>query len=253
MCAMSVANALRAEFSEEERLAISKEPTVSDEAYALYLRARTSPNAHALLDEAIRLDPRFAVAYGFKARLYAEAIVNTTSGGAQGDWRSLAELATSNAERALSIDPTIGVAHAAFATVHQRLWRWDEAAGAFRRALEFTPNDTQIIRDYAWHAAFRGDYTESVRLARRRVELSPAVATAHMDLGIALEYAGDLDGALRSHRAALAMAPRFTISRQHAGYWRCARGMARRPRPTSTFSRASSAVTFPWSSCPSSR
>jgi adenylate cyclase len=211
--AMNVANALRAEFSEEERRAIAAEPTVSDEAYALYLRARTgAPNVHALLDEAIRLDPRFALAYGFKARLYAEQIVNTTAGGGRDDWRSFAQLATFNAERALAIDPTVGVAYAALGTLHQRLWRWDEATSAFLRALEYSP-----IRDYSWHAAFRGDYAESVRLGRRRVELTPAVAAAQMDLGIALEYAGDLDSALQSHRAALAVSPGWTISRQHAG------------------------------------
>ena len=223
--AMNVANALKAEFSEEERRAISKEPTVSDVAYTLYLRARTgSPNAHALLDEAIRLDPRFALALGFKARLYAEAIINTTGGSAQNDWRSLAQLAVSNAERALSIDPTIGIAHDALGMVHQRLWHWDDAADAFRRALAFSPNDTQIIRDYAWHAAFRGDHAESTRLARRRVELSPGLAAAHMDLGIALEYAGDVDGALESHRAALAATPTWTISRQHAGLLEARKG-----------------------------
>lgn len=170
------------------------------------------------------MDPRFALAMGYKARLYAEAIVNTTSGGGQDDWRSLAQLAVSNAERALSIDPTIGVAHAALGAVHQRLWRWDEATAAFRRGLEFSPNDTQIIRDYAWHAAFRGDHAESIRLARRRVELSPGIATPHMDLGIVLEYAGDFDGALDGHRAALAMTPGFTISRQHAGLLEARKG-----------------------------
>jgi TolB-like protein/Tfp pilus assembly protein PilF len=216
--AMNVANALRAEFSEEERRAITAEPTVSEDAYALYLRARTgAPNLHVLLDEAIRLDPRFALAYGFKARLYAEQIVNTTGGGGRDDWRSFAQLATFNAERALEIDPTVGVAYAALGTLHQRLWRWDEATVAFRRALEYAPNDTQTMRDYSWHAAFRGDYSESLRLGRRRVELTPAVAAAQMDLGIAQEYAGDLDGALQSHRAALAVSPGWTISRQHAG------------------------------------
>src|SRR5262245_7810796 len=225
--AMSVANALKAEFSEEERRAISKEPTVSDVAYTLYLRARTgSPNAHALLDEAVRLDPRFALALGFKARLYAEAIINSTGGSAQNDWRSLAQLAVSNAERALSIDPTIGIAHDALGLIHQRLWRWDDAGDAFRRALTFSPNDTQVIRDYAWHAAFRGDHAESARLARRRVELSPGLAAAHMDLGIALEYAGDFDGALDSHRAALAITRTWTISRQHAGLLEARKGNA---------------------------
>jgi adenylate cyclase len=216
--AMNVANALRAEFSEAERSAISAEPTVSEEAYALYLRARSgSSDTHALLDEAIRLDPRFALAYALKARIYAEQIVNTTSGGGRDDWRSFTQLATFNAERALAIDPTVGVAYAALGTVHQRLWRWNEATDAFQRALEYSPNDTRTITDYAWHAAFRGDHVEGVRLGRRRVELTPAVAAAQMDLGIALEYAGDLDGALQSHRAALTVSPGWTISRQHAG------------------------------------
>jgi TolB-like protein/Tfp pilus assembly protein PilF len=214
--AMRVANALQAEFSEDEQRAISREPTVSSEAYALYLRSRRSSNALALLDEAIRIDPRFALAYAYKARLYAEAIVNTTGNSAQEDWTALVGLATSNAERALAIDSGTGLAHLALGTVHQRTWRWEQAKQAFQRALELTPNDTQIIRDYAWHAAFSGDYAEGVRFARRQVELSPAVSGALLDLAITLEYAGDVDAALKAHQSALAISPRLGISRVHA-------------------------------------
>ena len=112
--AMNVANAIGAEFSLAEQASIEKIPTESPEAYSYYLRALAEWEASSLnwdlfLDQAIALDPGFALAYARKAYLYTFDLVGL--GGAGPD--EAAELERSvrvNAEQALALDATLGIA-----------------------------------------------------------------------------------------------------------------------------------------------
>jgi len=183
--AMNVANALQATFSPAEQESIEQVPTDSPEAYALYLRALSESSGDLrfqLLDEALALDPNFALAYAFKASSYARAIIDTSAGTA--DPRpatELAALAMENAERALALDETIGQAHAALALLHRHHWRWPEAQRAYARAYELSPNDIGLLWNYGWFSSFTGQYDRALTLAERRIELDPAEGIAIRD------------------------------------------------------------------------
>jgi len=220
--AMNVANALQAAFSLAEQRSIEKVPTASSEAYTLYLQAtlasgRSNDAAHALLDEALRLDPNFAAAYATKAARYAASMVNTVGSSAEGDWLELARLAKENAERAIAIDPGIGLAYQSLGAANMWLWRWDQADETYARAVELSPNDTNVLWPAAWFRAFSGSSEDAIRIAEREIELAPLVSKSYLDLGVAQEHAGNIEAAIDAHRNAITLDPSNLLSRQHLG------------------------------------
>ncbi len=199
--AMSIANALEAEFTPAEQGAISRPTTDSPEAYALYLRA-LSPETQAevgarLLDLAIGLDPEFAQAHALKALRYAVRGREYSS-----DWESIAQSA---ADEALRLDPTLGTAHAAIGFLHQANSRRSEAEQSFLAALRLSPNDTVILEEYGRLKRYQGDYEESARVLHRAATLDPRGGRLHYQLGITYRYAGRPDEAVESLDRALAL------------------------------------------------
>ena len=145
--AMNVANALEAEFSLEE-LTSGRLPTISAEAYALYLRAidvfddgdlQAVPST---LNRAIALDPGFANAYALMARYYAEQLL---SGAAGNNPNEVERLALENADLALSLDPTVAFAHLALGQLHQLNGRAEDALASYRRAVDLSPDLAEHI------------------------------------------------------------------------------------------------------------
>jgi len=190
-----VANALETEFSLEERESLERPPTKSTAAYQFYLRALAvtgtssgaflTPDersiANTYLDQALAIDPQFALAYARKSRI---APVTRDP-----------EPARLMAERALEIDPNLGLAHAALAFAHTRAWRRAEARQAYERALELSPNDPEIISDYGLFLAYVEEYDDAIRLARYATVLDPNNSASFANLGGVLQLAGDIDAA----------------------------------------------------------
>ena len=124
--AQGVASVLRARLSPEEKKRIEAKPTNSLKAYELYLRAnellrntrgadiignvaKSLHEAITLLAKAVRLDPKFALAYCASATVNAELYV---FGDRTPERRTLAEVALNSATR---LQPDLAEAHLASA------------------------------------------------------------------------------------------------------------------------------------------
>ncbi len=172
--AINIANAIGAEFSLEEQESIEKMLTRSPAAYALYLQGLSTPESFpSYLDQAIALDPQFALAYAHRAILNTFNLVGVGYGLAPDEALELERRVYEDAERALAIDPTLGLAHAALAAVHQANWRGTAAEQAFQRSVELSPNDVDVLVQYAEFKRARGERDEAIRLHRRALELDP--------------------------------------------------------------------------------
>jgi tetratricopeptide (TPR) repeat protein len=171
---MNIANAVGAEFSLEEQESIERRPTDSPEAYEYYLRALAAPAPAdaVLLDQAIEADPEFALAYATRATLANFGLIGV-GGTSPDEGVELERIVQSDAGRALALDPTLGLAHAAVAVPHFVNWRGAEAEQAFQRAMELSPTDVGVLVLYGRFKRFRGDFDEAIRLTRRAVELDP--------------------------------------------------------------------------------
>ncbi len=202
--AINIANALEAEISLSEQERIAKRPTNSPAAYQLYLRARiTADNvalqgsdtiaaANAYLDQAIEIDPQFALAYVRKAQLVPLVARQFTR---------------SYVEKALELDPDLGLAHAALATADATLLLEAEAREGYERALELSPNDPEILSIFALFNSFTERHEDAIRLGQRAVALDPNYAESHFLLGQVYLFAGNVDAAVDAFLRATILDP----------------------------------------------
>lgn len=215
--AISVANALEAELSDQEQQRVARPPTDSPAAYALVLRARALIGVgdqieliHELLDQAIRLDPQFTLAHGMQAGFYAGELINTSESAA----RSRAELeplVRDHVERALTINPEESAALEARGILASQLWRWAEAAEAFDQAYA---TGTTLGGHPVWFRAWAGDQPEALSIALRQVTLSPLDWLTHFTHGIIRNYARDYEAASAQFREGIGLSP--TLPLQHS-------------------------------------
>ena len=221
--ATRIAMALEAELLPAERQSIERPATNSPEAYALYLRAMatwdnndvviSNPSLRASIksdfDQAIKVDPNYALAYARRARLYAVTL-NADVGTQENFVRrrvELENLALEDLDRALAIDPALGAAYGTLARIHQYNWRGADAEEAYERAIQLSPSNADAIGNYASFIALQRRFEEAFRLAQRAAELNPNSSRTHNTLGRTYWVAGDLDAAIASYRTAIEIDP----------------------------------------------
>ena len=206
-----IVRALGADLSSAEQARIDKVPTRSLEAYMAYMKARAlvhnlnprmPPQFYQYLDEAITLDPDFALAHAVKASAYGLShIYNRQLKGLAFD--EMESVALEHAKRALALDPNLGMAYMAQAFVHFSNLHGTAAKQAFERALQLGPNDVEILDEYALFLIFYGEDDEAARVAQRAVMLAPRVAHYLSHLGNAFMYAGNPAAAAAKFRLAI--------------------------------------------------
>jgi len=210
--ATAIATALEAELLPSERESIEKPYTNSPAAYALYLRALDAgaggyETSESYLNQAIELDPSFAVALATKANFLAQTFavrVSRMDGVSQA--AELEATVHANAERALQLDPSLGIAHAALAELHLDYWREDEARSAYELAAELSPKDPVVLSNYAWFSSSSGHYQEAIAIAQRVVDLSPGPEELER-ISETYLFLGDLDTAAEIAQQAVNMSP----------------------------------------------
>jgi len=209
----NIAMALEAELMPSEQESIGKQPTSSHEAYALYLsaideRSTSTERSQVLLDEAIALDPNFALAYALKAYNYAASLINSASGAALPNVDELESLGRQNAQRALRLDPSLGSAYQALAVIHAMFWRYSEAEEAFERAIELSPNHPSTLGTFGFYRLVElGQQEEGIRMARRGVALDPNFSFGHWNLGASFFVMRNPDAAIAAFTEAVRLNP----------------------------------------------
>jgi tetratricopeptide (TPR) repeat protein len=108
---------------------------------------------------------------------------------------------------ALALRPHDSALHNNLGNALRKLGRWDEAAGAYRRAIELDPNPTRRA-GYHYNVAKtlqdKGDRDGTLAAYREALRLMSDYPEAHTNLGNALRAWGDIDGAIAEYREALA-------------------------------------------------
>jgi len=246
--ALHIAAALKAELSPDERARIGREPTSDLRAYQLYLKGRHSfirftdegmRQAIRYFEEAIALDPRYALAYANMAMAFMEL---GESGALNPD--EAYPRARAAAAQALTLDPELGEAHCTVAYAKFVCdFDWSGAEEEFKRALELGPSsadtydlygrlcqslerfDEAIVMlqraqeldplahptDVATAFLRAGRYDEALEAASRAITLSPGIARGHSALGWAHFKKGRIDEGLAALERAVALSPGDTI------------------------------------------
>jgi len=195
--AKAIADQLRVHITGQEEQVIAAKPTDNPEAYDAYLRGlayslrTTNTPANALgtqkyLKEAVRLDPKFALAWALLS--YTDAIGYITLN--LQPTVALREETQQAAETALTLQPNLGEAVLAKGQYYYSCLKdYDTAVRYFEQAHQFLPNSSRIPESLAYVARRRGQwdqsesyFNEAERLDPRNVNLLTQRALSCIDL-----------------------------------------------------------------------
>jgi TolB-like protein/Tfp pilus assembly protein PilF len=194
--AKAIADQLRAKLTGQEEQVIAAKPTDNSEAYDAYLRGLaytlktgTSINflaAQKYLKEAVRLDPKFALAWALLSMVDARGYLTQNLQPTV----ALREDARQAAETALTLQPNLGEAILAKGHYYYACMKdYDNAVRYFEQARQFLPNSSQIPESLAYVTRRRGQwdwsesyFNEAERLDPRNVNLITQHALSYQSL-----------------------------------------------------------------------
>jgi TolB-like protein len=158
--------------------------------------------AVSYFEEAIRIDPDYALAYAERSEAWS--LIGDLTGQRATAWPK----AKSDAEKAVAIAPYLAEAHAALGWVRFFVdWKFAEGLSELRRAKELSPANPTANDLLARVIVYLGQVDEAERHARHAVELDPLSVTAQGNLGRVLFVAGKLDEADAVARKAAELQP----------------------------------------------
>ena len=213
--AEQVVQALRVQLGTEAARALSKKPTENPEAHRLYLLGRYEfgkytqagwNNAIRYYEQALRIDPEFALAYCGLADNYAYM------GSVVMSEKEANEKVKEFAQKALELDPELAEAHMSFALALVSTYDWRNGLKEFDRALALNPNLAFAYELQAWTVNGLGRFDEAIAKTRKAVELDPLNPFYQMSLSFFQYWGRQYDDAIPQARKALAMDPNSAIS-----------------------------------------
>ena len=221
--ATTITQKLQLKLSGGETKGITKRYTDSNDAYQLYLKGRyhfakrTKDDVLKSIEyfqQAIRLDPNFALAHARIAEAY-----NQMPNYPYLSPNEAFPQAKAAARRALEIDPMLSEAHAALGnTLTSYDLNWTEAESSFKRSLELDPNSAAAHYRYATEYLLSvGRYDEAIAEVNRALEIEPLDLNMVSNLARVYLYAGQPDKALQQSRKAYDLEPNFVIGRLNLG------------------------------------
>jgi serine/threonine-protein kinase len=146
--------------------------------------------AVAYFDQAIQLDPNYALAYAERSEAWM--YIGDLTGQHEPAWSN----ARSDAEKAVAIAPDLAEAHAALGFLRFFVdWKFTEGLNELRRAKELSPSNPMANDVLARVIGYLGRVDEAERQGRHAVELDPLSVIAQSNLARVLFFAGKLDEA----------------------------------------------------------
>ncbi len=212
--AEKIANALQVELSPEEKERLEKKPTENLEAYNLYLRGRyfwnkrteeTMKKSVEYFEEALELDPNYALAYAGLADAY----------NMLGEYLFLPPPEAFNkakeaALKSMEIDDTLAEAYVSIGLVKYRFdWDWSGAEKDFKKAIRFKASYAQA---HHWYGAFlrdMGRFDEALAEYIRALELDPISLPINTSLGRNFQVARQYNQAIEQCKKALEIDSNF--------------------------------------------
>ncbi|MEI9863071.1 MAG: tetratricopeptide repeat protein [Limisphaerales bacterium] len=224
--ATEIADSLQAAISPKEKSLIENRPTDNLAAYDLYLKGRAvlkgmrtdlnRDQAEEALQEAVKLDPNFAAAWGTLALAHATAVFGDED-------RSPERLAKAKAaiDTAVRLAPDDPEVIEAFGDYYYYGYRdYSRAAEQYQRLLVVRPNSAEAYAQLGFLLRRQGHWAEALANVRHALELDPR--NIHFLSGFT-----DMLSGLRCYDEALVQAP----SHGGRGEWRSAPASDAIPNP----------------------
>ncbi len=206
--------ALTLKLSGEEQKRLTKRYTENVEAYQLYMKGRFHASRLILpeavkgigyYEQAIALDPNYALAYAGIAQAYAAFSLS-------GDIPANEAMTKGKAAalKALELDPNLPEAQVAVGFIAFWYdWNWAEAEKKYQRAIELDPHNERAQYFYAHLNSNLGNHTEALTMVKRARELDPLSLITNSAEGQFLFFAGQPDEAVSRLQKTLELDPAF--------------------------------------------
>ena len=223
----SVADALQATLSPDERVRIAAVPTSDLRAYRLYKEGKdnlyqrqleTLRAARRQFEEAIALDPDYAEAHAG----LAESLMLLSINHQDIPEREAMKLAQASLDRALELDPDLADAYAILGLMKATIWGTSrlgseniEAEAAYERAIALNPNHASA---YMWFASLRDSeerMDEAIELYQKTLELDPLARIPYSNLPMVYAKRGEHAAALSLWREATRIHPEWPTIYQY--------------------------------------
>jgi adenylate cyclase len=208
-----IAEVLRVNLTEAEKVQLSAVPTESVEAYDYYSRGRhlfyqyTRAGHRAAIEmylKALELDPNYALAYAGLSVCYMQFISRSWDENAT--WLRKAEDA---ALKALGINQRLPEAHLALGLVYEMKEEWDREEGAMRRVLLLHPNHAHAHDSLGDVYYYRDQLDEAISEYQAALRLDPFHPRALIQLAATYEKAGQYRAAIAQLQRTSEILPDF--------------------------------------------
>ena len=210
--AQAVATSLELTFANAKDNRGRNGPTNSVEAHNAYLQGHFYFQRRSLedygkavgfFDQAIRLDPEYALAYAERSEAWSW-IGDLTSEQQKVAWSKAAR----DAEKAVAIEPQLAEAHAALGWVRFFVeWKIADGLAELRWAQQLAPWNPTANDLLARVMVYLGQFDEAEKLARQAIGRDPLAYQARSSLARLLFVQGKLDEADASARKAAELQP----------------------------------------------
>jgi serine/threonine-protein kinase len=228
--AEQVVQALQIKLGGDETRVLAKKPTENPEAHRLYLLGRYEfarytqvgwANAIRNYEQALKIDPNYALAYCGLADTYAYM------GGVVMPGKEALVKEKEFAQKALELDPELAEAHLSLGIALCYDWHstramagtfdWQKAANEFDRAIELNPNLAWTYELYAWLLNGLGRSDEAIAKDKKAIELDPLNPFFQTALSFFLYFAGRYDDTIAQARRTLELDPNSTLAHNLLG------------------------------------
>jgi adenylate cyclase len=221
--AQQVADALRIQLVATEKHEVEKKATANPEAHTLYLKGRYFWNertkegvdkAVKYLEEAIKLDPNFALAYSGLADCYT----------IYADWYWMVPneafpKAREYDLRALKIDPDLAEAHASLGIIYNSYdGNWQESEKEFKLAIGLKPGVAYIHMWYGLLLILLWRHDETRKELKEASKIDPLSRLVKVNIGNFLTLTGKSKEAIYQFELLLEEEPNFAGAHESLGW-----------------------------------
>jgi TolB-like protein/Flp pilus assembly protein TadD len=211
---LAIAQKIEVALTPEEKRRITRTESVNPDAYEACLKGQffywkfteaDFKTAVDYLQKAIEIEPDYAEAYAWLSPAYWVPSI----WGYSRPTESFPK-ARSAANKAVALDETLAMAHAAIGWIAWSYdWRWQKAKESFERARELNPNDPMAYVGLARYLSVAGRFDEATDMMQTALKLDPLSKNFNNGLADMYSYSGQVERAIEQRKKTLELAPGF--------------------------------------------
>jgi TolB-like protein/Tfp pilus assembly protein PilF len=162
--------------------------------------------ARRLWEEAITLDPDYALAYLSLSWTYLQDVAFGWTNSSSDSMAKAEELA----QKALALDESSPDVHALLGNIYVRKREYEKAISEGERAVALNPRSADVNALFGMTLRYAGKYQEAIEVLKRAIRLNPIPPNWYiLQIGYSYFMLGDYEKSLASFKKTLDRNPRF--------------------------------------------